>query len=228
MATRPSTPRRGDATTYGSSDLRYVVLCNALLPMLIYFVASKYTSQLIAMALQSLPPLGRIVYQMLVQRKADAISLVQVSAIVACLVLMTLLDDPRVALLKDPLTFMCFAVAFAIPLVHDQFNLLWIKYRLLNETSPADAQYLDDLWSLRPVRRRFRALSALWGLVIFAEDSLRVYLIFHCSLDLMVYISPIIGTSCMVLLVAYTYEHLRAYAPLKDASDDETRPLLRA
>ncbi|OQR89967.1 hypothetical protein THRCLA_09498 [Thraustotheca clavata] len=207
-------PRKSEALSpkqevYAKNDLRYVLLFNAFLPMLIFYIASKYTTETNAMILQSIPPLLKIIYQMVEERRADFISFLQISSVFACLVLMELLDDPRVALLKDPLTFMCFALAFCVSMFYDKFNLLWIKYRLLNENSLEDKLRLNAMWRQPRIRRKFALIAFLWGVVIFSEDTLRVILIFTYPANSMVYISPLIGVSCMICLGSFTYYYLK-------------------
>ncbi|OQR92768.1 hypothetical protein ACHHYP_03224 [Achlya hypogyna] len=211
--------------TYGRRDMRFVFLFNGLLPLLIYSVAVKYTSEVNAMVLHSIPPILKGLYEMSVQGKADVISVLQVLSIVVCIVLMEIFDNPKVILLKDTIMVLVISIGHFAAFYNDEWNLLWRMYRLVAETSLEDKRKLDAQWATRRIRRRFQLLAGIWGTVIGLENSAKLVLILVYPVGTMIYVLPLMGLVFGGSMTAGTYFYLKR----KEAEDNaraECTPLV--
>ncbi|KDO30566.1 hypothetical protein SPRG_04467 [Saprolegnia parasitica CBS 223.65] len=211
--------------TYGRRDMRFVFLLNGLLPLLIYSVAVKYTSEVNAMVLHSIPPILKGLYEISSQGQADFISSLQVISTIVCIVLMEIFEDPKVILLKDSILLLCIAFGYFVAFYNDEWNLLWRIYRLLAETSVDEKHALDLKWSRPHIRRRFQRLAGLWGTILVLENSAKVALILVYPVGTMIFVLPLMGMAFGGSLTLGTY----CYLKMKDREDSlraETMPLV--
>ncbi|RLO04504.1 hypothetical protein DYB28_006519 [Aphanomyces astaci] len=188
-----------------------VLLFNVVLPLSIFGLASQYTSTLNAMILYTVPPLGKCLYELVGNCRVDYISMVQLGVTGVGIAVMLVTNDPRVGLLKDILPPMVIAVVILLSaLLQNSFNMV--------ARIPTNAR----------VRNRFKGLALVVGSVIFAEDSLRLYLVFHAPLSTMLVLNPVLGIGTgmsLTLWVVYTVKHTPELAD-NAAAAAETTPLL--
>ncbi|RHY02945.1 hypothetical protein DYB25_003924 [Aphanomyces astaci] len=208
-----------------------VLLFNVVLPLSIFGLASQYTSTLNAMILYTVPPLGKCLYELVGNCRVDYISMVQLGVTGVGIAVMLVTNDPRVGLLKDILPPMVIAVVILLSaLLQNSFNMVWLGYRSWYEATKGDGvARLDRVWQTNAqVRNRFKGLALVVGSVIFAEDSLRLYLVFHAPLSTMLVLNPVLGIGTgmsLTLWVVYTVKHTPELAD-NAAAAAETTPLL--
>ncbi|EQC30386.1 hypothetical protein SDRG_11962 [Saprolegnia diclina VS20] len=199
-----------------ATDLRAVFACNIALPLLIYAIAAKYTSDVNAIALSALPPLLKGLYGMVWQRETDCLSLLQVLSTAACIGLTESLNNPRILLLKDSFFSLAFAASLLVgPCIKDGWNVLWRIYC----ATTADTRRLEAYWGDPVVRRRFRRLSWLWGAIFLVENLLKIWLILTYPVNTMVYVLPVVSIVLVTLVVSLTFAYLKRMQRL-----DATRP----
>ncbi|RHY94619.1 hypothetical protein DYB37_006631 [Aphanomyces astaci] len=188
-----------------------VLLFNVVLPLSIFGLASQYTSTLNAMILYTVPPLGKCLYELVGNCRVDYISMVQLGITGVGIAVMLVTNDPRVGLLKDILPPMVIAVVILLSaLLQNSFNMV--------ARIPTNAR----------VRNRFKGLALVVGSVIFAEDSLRLYLVFHAPLSTMLVLNPVLGIGTGMSLTLWVVYSVKHTPELTDnaAAAAETTPLL--
>ncbi|KDO30567.1 hypothetical protein SPRG_04468 [Saprolegnia parasitica CBS 223.65] len=204
------------ATVGGRANLRAVFACNVALPLLIYAIAAKHTSDVNAIALSALPPLLKGLYGVLWHRETDSLSLLQVLSTATCIGLTEALHNPRILLFKDSFFSLAFAASLLLgPCLQDDWNVLWRIYC----ATAVDTRRLEASWCDPVVRRRFRRLSWLWGTIFLVENMLKIWLILTYPVSTVVYVLPVLGIALVTLVVSLTFAYLQRMQRL-----DATRP----
>ncbi|OQS07583.1 hypothetical protein THRCLA_20114 [Thraustotheca clavata] len=201
--------------TYTRKDLPWVLLFNVALPLIVYAIAVKYTSEVNAMALQATPPLLKGIFDMVTDGKVDCISLFQVLSIVVCIVLTETLKNSKILLLKDTPASLGFCIALWIGTWIDEWNLLWFIYR----ARASNQRQVESQWCDPVVRKRFRWVSGVWAFSFTAENVLKITLVFVYPASTMVYLMPILAFVTVSLVVSGTYCYMK-----KALKQDSLRP----
>ncbi|RHY27792.1 hypothetical protein DYB32_007196 [Aphanomyces invadans] len=226
----PSSPLKGQRAKHPPNRLSGVVIFNLALPFAVFGLASQFTTTLNAMILYTLPPLGKCVYELVRERHVDYISMLQLAITGIAIAVMMYTDDPRVVLLMDIVPPMIIAVVLVgSALWPHGVNLVWLAFRGWYDATHNDVARVDRIWRTDSVlRRRFRAIAIIVGVVVLAEDSVRLYFVYTAPLSTMIVASPIAGITTGVFLTLWIVCSIQAIPTLtKDSSvATETSSLL--
>ncbi|KAG9409293.1 hypothetical protein AC1031_019544 [Aphanomyces cochlioides] len=155
------------------SKSNVIVLINVVLPLIIYNIASKHTSQVVALVLSGIPPAADALYTMVRDRRIDILSSLTVVSIALSAVIATLTHDPKLLLVKDSM-----------------FTL--IRSDVLAVDRPDAKAELDAAYAKPEVRSRSHFICRVWGSGLLLEAAIRVALVYTISVDAMAYVSPIL------------------------------------
>ncbi|EQC41551.1 hypothetical protein SDRG_01513 [Saprolegnia diclina VS20] len=132
-----------------------MVLVDFAAPVVIYSIASSYTSDVLALLLSAIPPAVNSVVVMVQQRSLDPISCLVVVSIALSAALAAITSNAKLLLVKDSFLTFVFGVAFLISVVCGKENLIWRYYRQM--AGPDATSHLDAMYANATVRTRLCA-----------------------------------------------------------------------
>ncbi|KAG9409292.1 hypothetical protein AC1031_019543 [Aphanomyces cochlioides] len=108
-----------------SNLIKKIVIVNVVLPLIIYHIASKRTTQVVALVLSGIPPATDAVYTMVRDRRIDILSSLTVVSIALSAVIATLTHDPKLLLVKDSMLTLIIGTTFWLSTVYAKEDLMW-------------------------------------------------------------------------------------------------------
>lgn len=120
-----------------------MMIINIGIPMAIFYVFRIFTNDIVALIVSGVPPLLRVIYVMIRQRRVDVGSSIFVLAFVISAALTAISANARVAVLRDSLSTVVIAVLFLLTLI--PIRTRWLKVypfthivnsEMLNEAGP--------------------------------------------------------------------------------------------
>ncbi|KAJ3115257.1 hypothetical protein HDU96_000972 [Phlyctochytrium bullatum] len=188
-----------------------VMLINLFLPMLIYALFSRITSDVIALTISAVPPTIESVVTLVERRRIDAPATLVVFSIVLTIVASLGTQDARLLLLKDSITTVTLGLAFLLSPVVLKEDLIWEANKVLSDLDDAEAQAVLDIQYRNPdVRLTSFILCFVWGIGLLLEAAIRAILIYTLPINVMAYLSPLLLAIFLVILIAATSAVLRA------------------
>ncbi|KAF9953099.1 hypothetical protein BGZ72_005708 [Mortierella alpina] len=169
---------------------------DVVLPIILYYSLRSHMSALAALLISSAPPAINCITKFVVYRKVDPIGLLIIFGFVLSAILSVIDGNPRLLLLRDSLVTCASGLIFLaslIPLRMARFQVRPLTYGVSAQMMSASPsvqyfvrgnlveQTLPEFcwqWSRR-YRRGMRTLTAVWGIALLLEFTLR--LIFYLS-----------------------------------------------
>ncbi|RHX99137.1 hypothetical protein DYB37_008937 [Aphanomyces astaci] len=200
-----------------------MVVFNLILPLVIFNVAKEHTSQIVAVFLSGIPPMGKTLVQVFAYNKKDVISIVQIISTAFSVVIMLFTDNAKVLLVKDSLSTITVGILYFVSVAYFHEDLFFTFRRHFSSKTPEE---MDALYALPHVQRASRYLSVVWGFGMIIEAFIRITLIVLLSVQTMVYVSPVIPMVCFWPLGFWSFKYLQKHEVVEGAADDVTKPLL--
>ncbi|CAK4076240.1 unnamed protein product [Aphanomyces euteiches] len=185
-----------------SKVITKIVLINVVLPLIIYNIASKHTSQVVALVLSGIPPAADTLNTMVKDRRIDMLSSLTVVSIALSAFIATLTHDPKLLLVKDSLFTLIIGATFWLSTVCGKENLIWTYNRQFR--GPDAKAELDAAYAKPDVRSRSNFICRVWGSGLLLEATIRVALVYMISVDAMAYMSPILMVAAFGCLGLWT------------------------
>lgn len=159
-----------------------------------------------ALAAGAVFPLGTIVAGVIRTRRLDFIGALSLTAIALGLFGTLLFRDPHFMLVKDSVVTGALGLACLGSLLAPR-PMMFILGR---EFFGMPRQRSEALWQSAAYRAGSRRVTAIWGLALMAEASLRVALSFVLTPALMLAISPVLAISVFAPLGFWTWRRMSA------------------
>ncbi|CAK4707872.1 hypothetical protein LEN26_016634 [Aphanomyces euteiches] len=173
-----------------SNLIKKIVIVNVVLPLIFYHIASKRTTQVVALVLSGIPPAADAAYTMVRDRRIDILSSMTVVSIALSAVISTLTHDPELLLVKDSMFTLIIGTTFWLSTVCAKEDLMWTYNRQLR--GPDSKADLDAVYAEPEVRSRSNFICRVWGTGLLFEAAVRVVLVYTIPVDAMAYVSPIL------------------------------------
>ncbi|KAK3807537.1 MAG: hypothetical protein JOS17DRAFT_766546 [Linnemannia elongata] len=169
---------------------------DVVLPIILYYTLKSHMSAIAALLISSAPPAINCVTKFVVYRKVDPIGLLIIFGFVLSAILSVIDGNPRLILLRDSLVTCASGLIFLaslIPIKIGKFQVKPLTYGVSAQmmTAAPSIQYFVEgnlveqslsefcwQWSRR-YRRGMRTMTAVWGIALLLEFTLR--LIFYFS-----------------------------------------------
>ncbi|KAF9379596.1 hypothetical protein CPB97_008874 [Podila verticillata] len=169
---------------------------DVVLPVILYYTLKSHMSALAALLISSAPPAINCVVKFFVYRRVDPIGLLIIFGFVLSAILSVIDGNPRLLLLRDSFVTCASGLIFLaslIPIKIGKFQVKPLTYGVSAQmmTAAPSTQYFVEgnlveqslpefcwQWSRR-YRRGMRAMTAVWGIALLLEFTLR--LIFYFS-----------------------------------------------
>ncbi|GES79963.1 hypothetical protein GLOIN_2v1773059 [Rhizophagus clarus] len=132
------------------------VLCEFVLPFVLYYILRTYIREVWALLVSSAPPFIIVIYGIISKRRIDVTGVLLIIGLIVSAVVSLLKDDPRIQLLRN----------------------VW-----LTEVEPTEERW-DRHWvSYQYFRRGFIIMTAIWGFGLIYQIPIRVIIIYKLSTD---------------------------------------------
>ncbi|SDX80245.1 Intracellular septation protein A [Amycolatopsis xylanica] len=154
---------------------------------------------------------GMVVFEAVRLKRLEIFSAVMLGVFGIGLVLSLLSGDPRFMLVKESFGTAILGSAFLVSCVVGK-PLLYLAARRFRADDPVKTREFEQLYHDNPAaRRRFKALSSVWGVGLIVEAVVRVVLCFKLPIDTMVAVSPVLMIGTIALLLAITARYVRRF-----------------
>ncbi|CAK4085744.1 unnamed protein product [Aphanomyces euteiches] len=200
------------------------LLVNVVAPLVIYYIASRYTSQVEALVLSGIPPAVNAIITMVCQRQLDILASLTVVSIALSAVIATLTEDPKLLLVKDSSFTIIIGATFLGSTIYAKEDLIWSYNRQLR--GPDAKDQLDAKYAKPDVRGRSQLVCRVWGSALLLEAAVRVVLVYSISVDTMVYVSPILMIVTFATLGFWTKWYVSKVREENAAAATETTKLV--
>ncbi|KAG9409289.1 hypothetical protein AC1031_019540 [Aphanomyces cochlioides] len=185
--------------------IRKTLLVNVVAPLVIYSIASQYTSHVEALVLSGIPPAVDAIITMVCQRQLDITASLTVVSIALPAVVATLTQDPKLLLVKDSSFTFIIGATFLGSTICDE---------------------LDAKYAKPDVRGRSQLVCRVWGSALLLEVAVRVDLVYSISVDMVVYVSPILMIITFATLGFWTKWYVSKVRQENAAAATETTKLV--
>jgi hypothetical protein len=137
-------------------------------------------------------------------RRLDPVALLSLVAIAVGLVTGLMLHDGWILLVKDSIVTGVLGVLFLLSLPAKRPMVFVLQRRLLSRNAGSGAEQFDRMWADRRVRARSRGMTAVWGVALIAEATVRIALSFVVSPGTLLVISPLLAAAAFGPLALWT------------------------
>lgn len=195
------------------------MVLNAVVPVMLYRLSKRYfsPSELTALVIAALFPLGKSAFDLLRHSQLDPISVVVLLGITTDGVALLFGGSPILLLVRESMFTGAFGVAcFASLLLPRPMMFYFSRYFIAGTDRERQARF-NSAWQFPEVRFCHRLITTVWGCVFVGELLIRLALIYRLPTALVLVISPILlGVLTIATMVwAFSYGHrvrLRALA----------------
>lgn len=182
------------------------LVVNGLLPYVLFQVLSaRGVVTVQALAATSVFPLGWIVIGWLRRRRLDPIGTVSLILIAVGLVTSLISGSARLYLVRESFLSGAVGLAFLASLLLPRPAVFWLGGSIATGGDPARTAWWNGLWQYESFRRGMRLITAVWGLGLTAEASVRVALAMTLSPATVLAISPFLALGTTGLLIVWTF-----------------------
>jgi len=199
------------------SGLRRSILIGAVLPAVIYLLASPHMSTIAALALGGIPPLLYSGYGWVRAHSIDLISIIALVMMVVGMLLALLVHDPHVLMLKDSFLTGAFGLLCLLSLLSARPVVLYMYWQLSGAT-PKHLARLNANSQLPYIRFVRRLVTLVWGVVFVGETLLDTFLVYHLPTAQWVVIHPVLYWGTVIGAFGWALLYRRHAKPKIDAS----------
>ncbi|MEJ8279609.1 VC0807 family protein [Pseudonocardia spirodelae] len=220
--TTPHAPRPTAAAPARRTVVRDIVLSllvDAALPYLVYLVlTARGMSDVAALAWSALPPALHVAVQAVRHRRVEPVGVVVLVTVAAGLATSLLTGDARLAVARDAVQSIGFALLLGGSLLLGRRPLVFHVCRFFGRAQRPDLpELMERQWAANPVfRRTLRRATAVAALAMVAEAALRVTLAYTLApvvaLPILSVQSVVVWTALSALLVVAVRRAVRAGA----------------
>jgi len=220
MSDSQMTPKSQDdkpTVSQAFGDLRTSIIISAVLPLVIYLLASPHMPIMAVFTLMAVPPLLYSGYGWVRTHSIDPISIISLVLIVVALLLALLVHDPRLFMLRDSYLTGLFGLLCLLSLPFPK-PLAYYMYRWFFVRTPEQLAHLNAGWQVPYGRFVRRLVTLVWGLAFVGEALLDTYLLYHLPITQWVFIHPFLFWGTMVAAFGWAILYSKQAGPKIAAS----------
>jgi intracellular septation protein A len=190
------------------AGLRTSLIISAVLPLLMYLLASPHLAPLPVFALMAVPPVLYCAYGWVRARRIDPMSIITLVLIAVGMLLALLVRDPRLFLLRDSYESGAFGLLCLLSLPFNRPAALYLYQWFLAQT-PQQRARLQAATRVPYARFARRLITAVWGAVFLGETLLDTFLVYHLPIALWMAIHPVLFWGAMVAAFGWAILYAR-------------------
>jgi len=181
----------------------FTLLINGLIPWGLYVLLSGHMSSLAALSIATLAPLIDNIVHLVKHRKLDAFGGLMLFTFLLTLAFVLVGGSEKILLVRESLVTASVGVLFLGSLFFRRPLMFYLALRFIaNPEFPAN-------WSYGYFRFVMRLMTLVWGIVLTAEAGVRVYMVFHLSIEAYLALSNIVLYGFIGAAVLWTVAYRR-------------------
>jgi hypothetical protein len=188
------------------------ILMNAVVPLVIYLLASPHMPTLPALALSAVVPLLYGGYGWVRARSIDPLSIIALALLGVGMLLALLVQDPRLLLLRDSYETGVFGLLCLLSLPFSK-PVAYYMYRWTFVRTPEQLARLNAGWQVPYARFVRRLTTAVWGVVFLGEALLDTFLVYHLPIVQWMAIHPFLFWGAMVVAFGWATLYVKYATP---------------
>jgi len=199
-----------------------MILYTAVLPYVIFRLASPHMSTVTALLLAAVPPAFVTVLGLVRQRRFNLLGSLALVGISVKLMSALFFRDVRLVLLSDSLMIGVYGLLMLGSLIVQKPLLLMLARNALAGAPPAERAQLEQRWLARG-RSGFTFITALWGTGLLLAFLVNVGLVYSLTVAQFVLVGPLVHYSMfgLLIVVSQAYGFLRRRKKPETSKEDE-------
>ena len=187
------------------------ILVNGVLVYLIYTLLKSYTSasDLVALLVSSVPALLSEIVTIIRHRQLDVLGIIVLAFIAISAVVSIIGGDPKLLLIRESFLTVVFGVACIVSLLFPRPIWFYIIRYFATGNDPAKAPVFNSRWQYPTFRRYIRIITVVWGIVYLVEFPVRVFMVYHLSIQQYLAIGPVVFYGVTFVVIAFTIAYAR-------------------
>jgi hypothetical protein len=187
------------------------LLVNVVLVYLIYTLMKSYTSasDLVALLVSSVPAVIGETVTIIRHRQLDVLGIITLAFLVTSAVITFIGGDPRLLLVRESFLTLILGVLSIVSLLFPRPIWFYIIRYFATGNDPAKAAAFNSRWQYPGFRRYIRIVSIVWGIVYLIEFPVRVFMVYHLSIQQYLAIGPIVFYAVTFAVIAFTIAYAR-------------------
>ncbi len=190
--------------------LRSIVL-NAVIPLILYRVTKRYVSdsEVIALMVAGLFPLGESVYAATRTRAFDPVAVLVLLGIVVSMVGVAFGGNVKLLLIRESFFTGAMGIACFASLLLPRPLMFYFGRHFVGGSDPARTGRFNDSWQYPYFRFVNRLITVVWGTAFTVEFATRVALVYTVPPSAVLVISPIVLGAITVATIVWTFAYVR-------------------
>jgi hypothetical protein len=182
------------------------ILVAGVLPLIGYVLLRPHVgSEWVALAIVMVFPAAEIVFHRVRNGRFEPIGIIALLGIAIGLIgAVALHGNATLLKVRDGLLTGVFGAVCLLSLLRRRPMMFYLGRAFASEDNPSASADFDQMWQLPTVARRFRFITALWGVCLVAEAVGRTILAIGVSTTLFLIVSPILNWGVIGALLWYT------------------------
>ncbi len=187
------------------------ILVNGIFVYLIYTLLKSYTSasDLVALLVSSVPALLSEIVTIIRHRQLDVLGIIVLAFIAISAVVSFIGGDPKLLLIRESFLTVVFGVACIVSLLFPRPIWFYIIRYFATGNDPAKAPGFNARWQYPAFRRYIRIITVVWGIVYLVEFPVRVFMVYHLSIQQYLAIGPVVFYGVTFVVIAFTIAYAR-------------------
>lgn len=217
MSTTPSsTDLANIGRTTKANAIRGIIVSiviNGAFPFLIYWVLTNRTSisPFLALVATGIPSLLHTLVGLLRQKRIDFLAGLVLAGIVISIIITVLGGDPKVYLIRESFFTITFGLVLLVSLALPRPIMFYLARHFASGNDPSNIVRFNSLWQEHEnVRRRLRVMTAVWGIGLLLEATIRIILVIMLSVQQFLVLSPFVLYGITAILVIWTFRFGRS------------------
>ncbi len=187
------------------------LLVNVVFVYLIYTLMKSHTSasDFVALLVSSVPALIGEIVTIIRHRQLDVLGIITLAFLVVSAVISFIGGDPRLLLVRESFLTVVLGVLSIVSLLFPRPIWFYIIRYFATGNDPAKAAGFNSRWQYPTFRRYIRIVSVVWGIVYLIEFPVRVFMVYHLSIQQYLAIGPIVFYAVTFAVIAFTIAYAR-------------------
>ena len=187
------------------------ILVNGVLVYLIYTLLKSYTSasDLVALLISSVPALISETVTIIRHRQLDVLGILVLATIAITAVVSFFGGDPKLLLIRESFLTVVFGVACIVSLLFPRPIWFYIIRYFATGNDPAKSPIFNSRWQYPAFRRYIRIITVVWGITYIVEFPVRVFMVYHLSIQQYLAIGPVIFYGVTFVVIGFTIAYAR-------------------
>ena len=185
------------------------IVINGILPFIIYIMMKNllHQSDFLSLIATGVPSTLASLASIVRNRRIDFIAGVVLLGIVVGLLVTLISHDAKLLLVRESFFTMAFGLAFLVSLLFPKPLIYYAARAVRAGNDPEQLRSFESRWQDVPFRIAIRIQSAIWGVGLLLEATVRFLLVFTLSVAQFLVISPFVlwGVIALTFVVSRVY-----------------------